>query len=259
MTFNNLLYSVENGICTISINRPDKLNALNLETLGEIKKAVSAAIDAGEIRGIILTGTGQKAFAAGADIAEFSAFTEMEAYEMSKSGHGIFELIEESPKPVLAAVNGFALGGGCELAMACHLRIAATGARFGQPEVSLGTIPGYGGTQRLIRLIGRTKATELLLTGDMIQAQEAVHLGLVNQVTEPELLMESARKMMEKIISKSPLVIAQILALTNTYYEEGKHGFEKEMQAFARSFTTGDFKEGVSAFLEKRKAQFKGE
>jgi enoyl-CoA hydratase len=258
MDFNNLTYSVEEGICTITVNRPDKLNALNQETINEIRTAFDAAEDDDEVKGIILTGAGPKAFVAGADIAEFAEFTPNQAKKMAENGHRTFDTIEHCHKPVIAAVNGFALGGGCEMAMSCHIRIAAENAKFGQPEINLGVIPGYGGTQRLVRLVGFSKATELLLTGDMVGAQEAKELRIVSKVVPQEELMTFCREMLLKISKKSPLVIAQILKLVNQYYESEQPGFISEISEFADCFNTEDFKEGVGAFLNKRKPEFSG-
>ncbi|MGZ5243591.1 MAG: enoyl-CoA hydratase/isomerase family protein [Bacteroidia bacterium] len=258
MTFENLIYTAEENIATIKINRPDKLNALNISTIKEIKQAIRAAENDESVKGIIITGEGSKAFVAGADIAEFSNFSAAEAKEMSENGHDTFNAVEHCEKPVIAAINGFALGGGCELAMSCHMRIAATNAKFGQPEVNLGLIPGYGGTQRLVRLIGRSKATELLLTGDMIGAEEAKTLGLVNHVVAPEELITKAKDILQKISKKSPLAIAQTLRLINHYYDKKDNGFAEEISEFSHCFDTEDFKEGVDAFLNKRAAQFTG-
>lgn len=258
MEFNNLTYSVEEGICTITVNRPDKLNALNQETINELREAVNAAEEDEAVKGIILTGAGQKAFVAGADIAEFADFTPSQAKKMAENGHRTFDTIEHCYKPVVAAVNGFALGGGCEMAMSCHIRLASTNAKFGQPEINLGVIPGYGGTQRLVRLVGFSKATELLLTGDMIGAEEAKALGIVSQVVPQEELMGKCREMLLKIANKSPLVVAQVLKLVNQYYDTEQPGFVSEISEFADCFNTEDFKEGVGAFLEKRKPVFEG-
>lgn len=258
MSYNNILSETDGAICTITINRPDKMNALNIETVRELKAAVHEAIENESVRGIIITGSGPKAFVAGADIAEFKDLSASGAENMALGGHGTLNFIEQSPKPVVAAVNGFALGGGCELAMACHMRVASSNAKFSQPEINLGIIPGYGGTQRLVRLIGRGKATELLLTGDMINAEEAKALGLVNYVTEPEALLEKAKEILNKISQKSPLVVKQLLSLVGTYYDKKEDGFATEISEFSKCFTTEDCREGVGAFLEKRKAEFKG-
>jgi enoyl-CoA hydratase len=211
MNYTNILSQTDGAICTITINRPDKLNALNIETVRELGSAVKAAINDSAVRGIIITGSGPKAFVAGADIAEFKDLGPNEAEAMAQSGHDTFNMIENSPKPIIAAVNGFALGGGCELAMACHIRIASSNAKFGQPEINLGLIPGYGGTQRLVRLIGRGRATELLLTGDMFGAEEAKTLGLVNYVVEADSLLPKCKEILDKVSQKSPLVVRQLL------------------------------------------------
>ena len=255
--YENILTATENNICTITVNRPDKLNALNKKTIAEIGMAVTAAEKDNSVRVIILTGAGAKAFVAGADISEFANYTFDEAKALSKHGHDVFNSIENCSKPVIAAVNGFALGGGCELAMSCHMRIASDNAKFGQPEVKLGVIPGYAGTQRLPRLIGRSKATELLLTADMINATEALQLGLVNHVVKPEELMPKCMELAEKIKQQAPIAIAEIINCVNTYYSPND-GFEEEITAFGRCFSTDDFKEGTKAFLEKRKAVFVG-
>ncbi len=258
MGFSLITVSTEDGITTITINRPDKMNALNIQLLGEIDKAFDDVYDNDEVRGVIITGSGVKAFAAGADIAEFSNFTSEKAKEMSANGHRIFNKIESCSKPVIAAVNGFALGGGCELAMSCHMRLASENAKFGQPEVTLGVIPGYGGTQRLLRYVGMAKGIELLLTADMINAEEALRLGLVNHVTTLEELIPKCKQILQKIMSKSPLVVDQIIACANSYYNKNEDGFELEIDEFGNCFDTDDFKEGTNAFLEKRKAVFTG-
>jgi len=256
MTYQFILTLVNENILTITINRPDKLNALNHDLLQEIKHAVMNAQSNPEVKGIILTGNGTKAFAAGADIAEFAGYSVEEGTALSGAGHLVMYEIENSSKPVIAAVNGFALGGGCELAMACHIRIASTNAKFGQPEVNLGLIPGYGGTQRLTRYIGKTRALELLLTGESINAEKALLLGLVNEVVPLEDLLNRCKSLLDKVKTKSSLTIAQILKLSNSYYNNG--GFEEEIKEFGNCFGTEDFKEGTEAFLNKRAAAFKG-
>ena len=258
MEFKNLLYNVEDGICTVTINRPDKMNALNQETIQEIWEAIQAIEEDENVKGVIITGAGPKAFVAGADISEFASFTPGQAEKMAQNGHRAFNELEQCHKPVIAAVNGFALGGGCELAMACHMRIASENAKFGQPEINLGIIPGYGGTQRLVRHIGFARATEMLLTGDAINATQALEAGLVSHVVSQEELLNKCKEILNKIATKSPLAIAQILKLVNGYYGNEAGGFESEISEFADCFDTEDFKEGVSAFLEKRKAQFSG-
>ena len=259
MNFNNLLWEISDNILTITINRADKLNALNGETILEIKDAFTAARKIENLKGIIITGAGEKAFVAGADIAEFQGLDTSKAKELAQRGHDIFFLIEHTSVPVIAVVNGFALGGGCELSMACHLRIATTNAKFGQPEVNLGIIAGYGGTQRLIQYIGKAKALELHLTADMIDAQTALNLGLVNYVeADKNAAIEKAKSIIQKIATKGPVAIAKVIECTNAYYKDGVDGFEYEVNAFASIFRTDDVKEGVSAFLEKRKPDFKG-
>lgn len=257
--YQNILTESANGVFTITINRPDKLNALNKLTIQEIGAAVASAEKDKTVRVIVLTGSGQKAFVAGADISEFSDFNAEQGAALSRSGHEVFNSIEQCTKPVIAAVNGFALGGGCELAMACHMRVAADNAKFGQPEVKLGLIPGYGGTQRLPMLIGKSKATELLMTADMINANEALALGLVNHVTTPDQLMNKCLEIAEKIKQQAPLALAGIIKSVNDFYNETKNGYESEIAAFGKCFVTEDFKEGTAAFLGKRKPEFKGQ
>ncbi|MCC7232513.1 MAG: enoyl-CoA hydratase/isomerase family protein [Bacteroidia bacterium] len=254
--YNNLLVDISDGIMTITVNRPDKLNALNRETIREIGAAIEQGAGDSSILGIILTGSGQKAFVAGADIAEFTGISVEEGKKLSAAGHQVFKSIETCPKPVLAAVNGFALGGGCELAMSCHLRLAADHAKFGQPEVKLGLIPGYAGTQRLVQLIGKGKAMEYLMTADMMDAAEANRLGLVNYVTKGEELIPKCREMIRKISLQSPRAIAGIIHCVDAYFKEGVDGFAEETEEFGKCFGTDDFREGVAAFLEKRKPVF---
>jgi len=258
MNFENLLTSITDGILTITINRPDKLNALNRKTIQEIGQAVQLGNSDKTVRVIILTGSGAKAFVAGADISEFNSFTEEEGKSLSQQGHDVFNSIENSSKLVIAAINGFALGGGCELAMACHLRIASSNAKFGQPEVKLGLIPGYGGTQRLPMLIGRTKALEFLMTADMFGADDALKFGLVNYVTSPEELMAKCNEIAIKISKQAPLAIAGIIKSVNALYDKNKNNFMTEVEEFGKCFITEDFTEGTNAFLEKRSANFKG-
>ncbi len=254
--YKNILSTNQDGICTITINRPDKLNALNWATMEEIGKAVSVAANDTGIDGIIITGAGSKAFVAGADIAEFLTYTVDEGRQLSANGQKVFKSIEDCPKPVIAAVNGFALGGGCELAMSCHIRVASDNAKFGQPEVKLGLIPGYGGTQRLIQMIGKGKAMELLMTADMIGAEEAHRLGLVNYVTTLDQLMNKVMELLTKIRVQSPRGIEGIIKCTDAFFSDGVDGFVTEQEEFGNCFGTADFTEGVSAFLEKRKANF---
>lgn len=254
--YKNILSAAENGICTITINRENKLNALNIETLQEIRQAVEAANADKSVHGIIITGSGAKAFAAGADISEFVNFNVEQGTQMAADGHAVMNTIEQSSKPVIAAVNGFALGGGCELAMSCHMRIASENARFGQPEVNLGVPPGYGGTQRLIQLIGKGKATQLLLTADAIGANEALEYGLVNEVLPQEDLLPRCQEILGKIGSKSPLAISKVIRCINAHFSHEQNGFDTEIQEFGHAFGTSDFKEGTDAFLNKRKASF---
>jgi enoyl-CoA hydratase len=254
----NLITNIENGILTITINRPDKLNALNTETIAELNKVFIDAEDDAEVKGIILTGAGPKAFVAGADISEFIGLSSEAGMELSEAGHDVFDYIEVFPKPVIAAVNGFALGGGCELAMACHIRVASDNAKFGQPEVKLGLIPGYGGTQRLIQLIGKGRAMEYLMTADTMTAEQAERWGLVNYVTTPETLIPKCYELLNKILANSPVAIDGIVVSVNNYFVEGIDGFGEEIEEFGKCFGSDDFKEGTAAFLEKRKPNFKG-
>lgn len=257
---NNILSEEKDGILYLTINRESKLNALNFDTLEEIRNIFNEVSDNKEIKGVIITGSGEKAFIAGADISEIAELNELNARKFAENGQEIFNLIENCHKPVIAVVNGFALGGGCELAMACHMRIAVTQAKFGQPEVNLGIIPGYGGTQRLTYLIGRGKANELMMTGDMIGADEAKSLGLVNHVlpTKGDAI-QKAEEILKKIISKAPLAIGMIVDCVNAVFISDENGFQTEANSFARCVKSGDYKEGTSAFLEKRKPVFKGE
>jgi enoyl-CoA hydratase len=254
----NITTLIENGILYITINRETKLNALNIETLKDIKEAVLAIYENKEVQGVILTGAGNKAFAAGADIAEFANFNVEEGTRMSADGHGVLNAIEKCPKPVVAAVHGFALGGGCELAMACHLRVAAENAKFGQPEVNLGLVPGYAGTQRLAQLVGRGRAIELLITGDVINAAEAHRIGLVNHVVPQDQLMVKCEEILNKVKAKAPLAIASVIRCVNAHFDKKMDGNNVEINEFGNFFGTEDFKEGTQAFLEKRTASFKG-
>ena len=253
----NINIQSENGIRIITINRPDKLNALNRQTLSELDEAVDEAISTPEIYGIIITGSGEKAFVAGADISEFSGLSVEEGKKLSAFGQNIFKTIKLSPKPIIAAVNGFALGGGCELAMACHLRIASDNAKFGQPEVKLGVIPGYGGTQRLVHLIGKTKATELLMTGDMINAQQALQSGLVNYVTTQPELIPKCKELLEKIHQQSPYAVSAVIRCVDACFNSSVDGFAIEVEEFGKCFSADDVLEGTKAFTEKRKPNFK--
>jgi enoyl-CoA hydratase len=254
--YQTLLTSLENGILTITINRPDKLNALNKTVIAELEKAAGEISSNNSIKAAIITGAGQKAFVAGADISEFTGLSGGEGMDLARRGQEVFFKIENSAKPIIAAVNGFALGGGCELAMACHFRIASENAQFGQPEVNLGLIPGYGGTQRLPHLIGKGRALEFLMTGNMINAATALQWGLVNYVVPQEELMQKAISVLETITQKAPLAIAKCIAAVNAGYTT--NGYVAELEAFGESFATDDMKEGATAFLEKRKPVFTG-
>lgn len=258
--YQTLLTELQEGTLVITINRPEKMNALNKEVIEEIGKAMDAAIADKAVSTIILTGAGEKAFVAGADISEFTALEAAGGAALAQRGQDlVFDKIENSPKPVIAAVNGFSLGGGCELAMACHFRVASENAKFGQPEVNLGLIPGYGGTQRLTQLIGKGKTMELMMTGDMIGAAEAKERGLVNHVFPIADLIVEAKKIAQKIQTKAPLAIAAVIACVNEAAKAESNGFNNEIDRFGKLFATLDMKEGVNAFLEKRKAIFKGE
>jgi enoyl-CoA hydratase len=243
----------------IYINRPDKLNALNQQVMSELALAIDEVYTNKDIKSAVITGEGEKAFVAGADISEFLELSDQQGIELAKKGHVVFQHIEDCPKPVIAAVNGFALGGGCELAMACHFRIAATNAKFGQPEVNLGLIPGYGGTQRLTALVGKGKALELMMTGDRIGAEEALQWGLVNYVVEPADLLLKATELLQKIHTKAPLAIARVIKCANAAQNYAVDGFEIELNEFGACFATKDMQEGASAFIQKRPARFTGE
>lgn len=258
MSYQTILTSLENGIFTITIHRPDKLNALNRTVMQEIDAAMNEVYSNAAIKAVLFTGSGEKSFVAGADIAEFVNLTREEGMLLAQRGHDVFNKIEQCPKPVVAAVNGFALGGGCELAMSCHFRLASANARFGQPEVNLGLIPGYGGTQRLVQLIGKGKAMELLMSAAMIDAQEALRLGLVNYVTTAEELISQTKQLLQTILSKGPHAVAKVIQSVNAYYQEGEDGFASEVKNFGACFGTDEMKEGVAAFLEKRKPSFQG-
>jgi enoyl-CoA hydratase len=255
--FTSLQLSVEDNICLVTVNRPEKLNALNRTVFQELNVALDQIFADPIIQSAIITGSGSKAFVAGADISEFSNYSCEEAKALSRQGQETFSRIEQSPKPIVAAVNGFALGGGCELAMSCHFRIASTNAKFGQPEVNLGLIPGYGGTQRLVQLIGKGRAMEYLMSAGMMDAEAALKYGLVNHITSPEELMPKAKEILSMINSKAPLAVAACIKAANAVFDESQNGFETEISLFGECFNTEDMKEGVQAFLEKRKANFK--
>lgn len=257
MKYENLLLEIKNRILYITINRESKLNALNKATLGELHFAVTDSFNNPAVGGIILTGSGLKAFVAGADISEFASFDPDEGRNLAREGQTkVFDVIHNSDKPVIAAINGFALGGGLELAMACHIRVASDNARLGLPEVTLGLIPGYGGTQRLTQLVGRAKALEMILTADMITAEQALSFGLVNHVTAPEALIEKAEEILNKILSRSPMAVGAAIRAVNAGLLQGENGYEAEINEFSNCFGTPDFHEGVTAFKEKRKPVF---
>ena len=258
MTYQHLVFSVEDHIATLQIHRPDKMNALNRELLDDLAHAVQVVQSDPEIRAALLTGSGEKAFAAGADIAEFSGLRVSQGNTLAEKGQRIFQMIENSPKPFLAAVNGYALGGGCELAMACHIRWASDQARFGQPEITLGLIPGFGGTQRLPSLVGKAKALELMLSGSMMDAAEALSFGLVTKVLPPQELLASARALLKTIAEKSPLAAERILNCVRMHEQQPAEGYAAEAEAFGDCFDTEDAREGIEAFLQKRQPQFRG-
>lgn len=257
--YQTILASLENSILTVTINRPDKLNALNNTVFEELNKALDEIENDPAIKSVIITGAGPKAFVAGADISEFGGLSKEQAIALSTRGQDTFLRIENSAKPIIAAVNGFALGGGCELAMACHFRIAADNAKFGQPEVNLGLVPGYGGTQRLTKLVGKGRSIELLISGNMIDAGTALQYGLVNYVVPAAELLNKAKSILDLINTKAPIAIAKCIECANLAEGTGiKNGLIAEAAAFGYCFTTEDAKEGATAFLQKRKAEFKG-
>ncbi len=259
MSYINLLITSENHIATITINRPAKLNALNKVTILELHDALANLENDTAIQVIIITGSGEKAFVAGADIAEFAHFSISEGKQLATHGQDIlFDFIENLKKPVIAAINGFALGGGLELAMACHIRVASVNAKMGLPETSLGIIPGYGGTQRLPQLIGKGRAMEMILTAGIISSEEAYRTGLVNYAVPQAELLDFTIELAQKILKNSPIAISQAIKVINDGLKEGVNGFKSEINAFSTCFDTNDFKEGTTAFLEKRKAVFKG-
>jgi enoyl-CoA hydratase len=257
--FENLSLTVDEGIATLAVNRPDKLNALNEQTIREIGQAMDEIAARDDVRGVILTGTGAKAFVAGADIAELARMGPVDGIEVSRLGQRVFRAIELSRKPVIAAVNGFALGGGCELALACHLRIASDKARFALPEVKLGIIPGYGGTLRLPRIVGKGRALELMLTGEMIDAAEAHRIGLVNRVVPADQLEAEARKLLGTILKNGPVALGLAIECTTRGMEMSvDDGLALESNLFGLLASTTDMREGMTAFLEKRAANFSG-
>jgi enoyl-CoA hydratase len=259
MTYQNILSELKEQILYVTINREQKLNALNKETLNELADVIAYVTSSDEVRGVLLTGAGEKAFVAGADISEFSDYTGVQGEELARIGQErVFDAIERCPKPFVAAINGFALGGGLELAMACHIRVASDNAKLGLPEVSLGLIPGYGGTQRLTQLVGKGRAIELIATADMISAAQAEKIGLVNHVVPQAELIAKAEELLNKIKLRAPLAVAAAIKSVNSALAFNENGFETEIKEFGKCFNTLDFKEGTSAFLEKRKPVFSG-
>ena len=256
--YTTIITDLSESVYTITINRPDKLNALNRDVFTDLDKVVDEINNRADIKSAIIIGAGPKAFVAGADITEFAGLSKDAAMALAKRGQDIFFKIEHSKKPIIAAVNGFALGGGCELAMACHFRIASENAKFGQPEVNLGLIPGYGGTQRLTQLIGKGRAIELLISAGMIDANTALQYGLVNYVVPSEELLNKAKSILQIINTKAPIAIAKCIETANALMDESKNGFAEEIKSFGECFDTADMKEGTTAFLEKRKAVFTG-
>ncbi|HVZ57600.1 MAG TPA: enoyl-CoA hydratase-related protein [Chitinophagaceae bacterium] len=256
--YDTLLVETVDHCCVVTINRPEKLNALNREVFQDLNRVLDLVEKDASIRSVLITGAGSKAFVAGADISEFSGLDREQAMALARRGQDTFFRIENSPKPIVAAVNGFALGGGCELAMACHFRIASEHARFGQPEVNLGLVPGYGGTQRLPQLIGKGRALELLLTAGMIDAQEAFRCGLVNHVVPAQELIEKTLSILRQIQGKAPVAVAECIRCANLSASGQSGGYAQEVESFGTCFTTKDREEGVAAFLEKRQAVFTG-
>ena len=259
MAYENILTESNNGIATITVNRPTKLNALNKQTIQELHDAFEALAADAQIRAIILTGSGEKAFVAGADIAEFASFSVQEGAQLATQGQELlFDFVQNLRTPVIAAVNGFALGGGLELAMSCHFRVASDNAKMGLPEVSLGVIPGYGGTQRLPQLVGKGRAMEMIMTAGMVSAEDAKNYGLVNHVVPQAELLDFCNGIAQKILRNSPTAISQAIKAVNANFEDGVNGYQTEIKSFGKCFGTEDFKEGTTAFLEKRKPEFKG-
>lgn len=257
MNYKNLIAEIKGSIALVTINRPDKMNSLSLETLNEMQALFNRLKDDKEVNVVILTGAGEKAFVAGADISELNKLNGITGEEFAKTGQQVFNLIENLGKPVIAAVNGFALGGGCELALACHIRLASNKAKFGQPEVNLGIIPGFGGSQRLSKLVNTGRAMEYILTGDMIDADEAFRIGLVNRVYNPDELLPKAFEIAEKISTKAQLAVAMaVKAVKFSEKSNLNEGLDYEASLFGLCCGTDDFKEGTQAFLEKRKPNF---
>ncbi|WP_411029532.1 enoyl-CoA hydratase/isomerase family protein [Spongiimicrobium sp. 3-5] len=259
MSYKNILIDREGSLATLTINRPNKLNALNKATISELHQAFDDLDKDHDVAVIILIGSGDKAFVAGADISEFADFSVKEGKQLAQDGQDLlFNFIENLSKPVIAAVNGFALGGGLELAMACHFRVASDNAKMGLPEVSLGVIPGYGGTQRLPQLVGKGRAMELIMTAGMISSERALEYGLVNHVVAQEELLPLCKKIAGRISNNSPVAISYAIKAINAGFKNDKNGYAQEIKAFGNCFGTADFKEGTTAFLEKRKADFPG-
>lgn len=258
MSYTTILTSLENNILTITINRPDKLNALNKAVFTDLNAVLDDVYFNADIKSVIITGSGSKAFVAGADISEFVGLSVEQGVALAQAGQDTFFRIENCPKPIVACVNGFALGGGCELAMSCHFRIASDNAKFGQPEVNLGLLPGYGGTQRLTHLIGKGRAIELLISGAMIDASTALSYGLVNYVVPQEELLAKATNILQVINTKAPIAVAACITAANAALDEQRDGYALEIETFGSCFATDDMVEGTSAFLEKRKAVFSG-
>ncbi|MGB0887978.1 MAG: enoyl-CoA hydratase/isomerase family protein [Vicingaceae bacterium] len=258
MSYNNILVKTEENIAVITINRPKQLNALNAETIAELGNEFKTLEADKNVKAIIITGSETKAFVAGADIKEFYQFNEAQGRELAAKGHqSLFDLVSNLNTPVIGAINGFALGGGLELAMSCHFRLASDNAKMGLPEVTLGVIPGYGGTQRLAQLVGKGRAMEMIVTAKMLSADEALNAGLVNHVTSQEELVDACKKIALKIVKNSPAAIASAIRAVNAGYTDGVNGFNTEIEEFGKCFGTEDFKEGTTAFIEKRKATFK--
>jgi enoyl-CoA hydratase len=258
MPYQTLLTTLENGIFTITINRPEKLNALNTTVIQELSQAIDEVYDNASVKSAIITGSGEKSFVAGADITEFLQLDATQGEALARNAQqNVFDKIENSPKPIVAAVNGFALGGGCELALACHFIIASDNAKFAQPEVNLGIIPGYGGTQRLVQLVGKGRAMQLLMTGEMVTAKDAMQYGIVNKVVTQSELLTSVQETLQLIHTKAPLAITKVIECVNNF-DHDQQGYDFEIKKFGECFATEDMKEGATAFIEKRKPAFKG-
>lgn len=257
MDLKTLLLEENDGIVTVTINRPKAMNAINDDVMTELGHVFSEVLDHKKLKGVIITGSGDKAFVAGADITQFTSITSEDAFRLSKKGHDVYDSIERFPIPVIAAVNGYSLGGGNELAMACHIRIASPNARFGQPEVNLGLVPGYGGTQRLIQYIGKGRAMEFLLTADMLDAEKALEYGLITHIVDLDELINKAKSIINKIATKGPKAIEHTIELVNAFFDKNANGFIKESLRFRDTLDSDESTEGVNAFLEKRKANFR--